>query len=267
MSETVRDRAGAGIATRARPENPDLNIKPVQQKAQVLQVVAEIIQLVELRGYLPGDRIPSEREIAERFTIGRSVVREAMAMLESTRYLERKRGSGVFLSDNPETTSLEALVLSTKVGLPLSDKVNTDSIEVRRIIEVQAIRLACLRRTDPSLERISEVLGSFEHTVVDAGSASDYDFQFHMEIFRATENEILTRLVQPFYILSRNRREALFASPEQRGVSHAQHLALFEAIQDQDCERATTLMGGHIGRVDDWFNQHLAQPAQTAQSA
>ncbi|MFE4833710.1 FadR/GntR family transcriptional regulator [Arthrobacter sp. NPDC056691] len=264
MNDVARSRTGEALAAGTRPANPAMNGKPAQQKAQVLQIVAEIIQLVELRGYQPGDRIPSEREISERFNIGRSVVREAMAMLESTRYLERKRSSGVFLSDNPETTSLEALVLSTKVGLPLSDKVNTDSIEVRRIIEVQAIHLACLRRTAEALGRISAVLAGFEHTVVDAETASDYDFQFHMEIFRATDNEILSRLVQPFYILSRNRREALFASPVQRGVSHEQHLALFDAIRDQDCERAASLMGLHIGRVDDWFSQHLAQPAESA---
>jgi DNA-binding GntR family transcriptional regulator len=56
----------------------------------------------------------------------------------------------------------------------------------------------------------------------------------------------------------------LFASPLQRGVSHEQHLALFDAIRDQDCERAASLMGLHIGRVDDWFSQHLAQPAESA---
>jgi hypothetical protein len=55
VSDTVRSRAGAGMAARARPENSGLNGRPVQQKAEVLQVVAEIIQLVELRGYLPGD--------------------------------------------------------------------------------------------------------------------------------------------------------------------------------------------------------------------
>jgi len=57
------------------------DITETQPTAQVLQIVAEIIGLVEKRGYLPGERILSEREIAERFGVGRAVVREAMAML------------------------------------------------------------------------------------------------------------------------------------------------------------------------------------------
>jgi DNA-binding FadR family transcriptional regulator len=237
----------------------DTDAAETQQPAQVLQIVAEIIRLVERRGYLPGERILSEREIAERFGVGRAVVREAMAMLESMRYLERRRGSGVFLSENPDETSLEALVISSKVGLPLSNKVNEDSIEIRRIIEVQAIRLACLRRTEAALGRIKAVLDSFDMSVVDEFTASDYDFRFHTEIVRSTGNELLIRLVFPFYMLSRSRREAFFAGAEQRRTSHEQHLQLYEAVLNQDPEMAASLMNVHIGRVDKWFTDHIVE--------
>lgn len=225
------------------------------ERAQVLQIVAGVIRLVDDRGYLPGERILSEREIAERFGVGRAVVREAMAMLESMRYLSRRRGSGVFLTDSPHETSLEALVISSEVGLPLSDAVNSDSFEVRRIIEVQAIRLACRRRTETDIAALTEVLDSFAY-VDDNLAASVYDFRFHMAILRCTGNDILVRLVHPFYILSRSRRETFFTRAERRADSHAQHLALFDAIVAEDAERAAELMKNHIGRVDSWFSSH-----------
>lgn len=238
-----------GATTGLVPENG--------QPAQVMHVVAEIIHLVEGRNYLPGERLLSEREIAERFGVGRAVVREAMAMLESMRYLERRRGSGVYLTENPDETSLEALVISSQVGLPLSNKVNEDSIEIRRVIEVQAIRLACLRRSDAALANIKAVLDSFDHDVVDAHTASDYDFRFHTEIVRSTGNELLIRLVYPFYLLSKSRRVAFFAGEEQRRTSHEQHIQLYEAVRNQDPEMAASLMNMHIGRVDAWFTEHM----------
>jgi DNA-binding FadR family transcriptional regulator len=223
-----------------------------------MQFVAAVIGLVEGRGYRPGERLLSEREMAERFGVGRAVVREAMAMLEAMRYLERRRGSGVFLSERPDETSLEALVISSKVGLPLSNKINEDSIEVRRIIEVQAVRLACLRRSEEALERLQNVLDDFDRTVIDQVTASRYDFRFHMEIVRSTENELLIRLVYPFYVLARSRRAAFFVNDEQRRTSHAQHVQVFEAVKSRDPEMAASLMNMHIGRVDAWFKDRYA---------
>jgi len=174
------------------------------------------------------------------------------------RYLERRRGSGVFMSEKPEETSLEALVISSKVGLPLSNKVNEDSIEVRRIIEVQAIRLACVRRTEAQIARLKAVLDSFDD-VHDEHDASDYDLRFHLEIFRSTGNELLIRLVYPFYILSKSRREAFFVNADQLKTSHEQHLQLFDAIVRQDSEMGASIMTMHIGRVDKWFSERLTE--------
>lgn len=232
---------------------PSSETKNIQQ-AQVLSVVAQIINLVQQRSYFPGERILSERDVAERFGVGRAVVREAMAMLEAMRYLERRRGSGVFLSEDPASISLEALVISSKVGLPLSNKANQDSVEVRRIIEVQAIRLACERRTDESLARIRAILDSFEQ-VQDEIGASDYDWKFHLELVRSAGNDILTRLVLPFFLMSRGRRETYFVDAGRRQRSHEQHVEMLMAIEDRDVDRAVSLISQHIGRVDAWFHR------------
>ena len=129
-----------------------------ERPEQSARVVGEILGLIEKRQYLPGERLPSERDLAERFSVGRATVREAVTTLESMRYLERRPGSGIFRSREPGAASLEALVLFTELGLPLDPKVNAEAVEVRRIIEVQAIALACERRTAEDLERLAGTL-------------------------------------------------------------------------------------------------------------
>ena len=65
-------------------------------------VIAQIFALVDKRNYEPGDRLPSERELAERFAVGRGAIREALSTLETVRYLERRPHSGIFLTKTTE---------------------------------------------------------------------------------------------------------------------------------------------------------------------
>ena len=125
---------------------------------QSSRVVAGLLTLIEKRQYLPGERLPSERDLAERFSVGRATVREAVTTLESMRYIERRPGSGIFRCREPERASLEALVLFSDLGLPLDPKTNAEVIEVRRMIEVQAIGLACERRETADIGRIEDTL-------------------------------------------------------------------------------------------------------------
>jgi len=220
---------------------------------QSSRVVAEILTLIEQRRYLPGERLPSERDLAERFAVGRATIREAVTTLESMRYLERRPGSGIFRCQEPESASLETLVLFSDLGLPVDPKTNAQALEVRRIIEVQAIGLACERREDVDLERLRKTLARFRDDDSFANDAPQYDHDFHMDIFRATHNDILVRLVAPFYIMSKARRIVYFKDRDRRRVSHEQHLQLLGSIEKRDKKAAMEQMSAHIGRVEQYF--------------
>lgn len=217
------------------------------------RVVAEIVTLVEQRQYLPGERLPSERDLAERFSVGRATVREAVTTLESMRYLERRRGSGIFRARQPDSASVEALVLFSDLGLPLDPKTNADVVEVRRIIEVQAIGLACERRQAVDLDRLEATLARYHDGDSFADDAPEYDQDFHLAIFRATQNDVLVRLVTPFYIMAKTRRVVFFKDCERRRVSHAQHLGMLKSIRGRDKDKAMAQMTAHIGRVEKYF--------------
>lgn len=217
------------------------------------RVVGEILNLIVRRQYEPGERLPSERDLAERFSVGRTTIREAITTLESMRYVERRPGSGIFLSKDPNSASLETLVLYSDLGLPIEPKVNAEVVEVRRILEVQAIALACERRIESDLDRLRATLATFEDNDDFVESAVKYDYDFHMDIFRSTHNDILVRLVNPFYIMARTRRSVFFRDRERRRVSHSQHLEMLTAIERREKENAMKLMAGHIGRVERYF--------------
>lgn len=241
--------------TDARQNHLAMEIKMFggDSKDGLSRILSQVVTLIRQRGYEPGDRIPSEREFAERLNVGRTQVREAMTMLEAMRYLEKRRGSGVFLCKDKDTTSLEALVLFAQLEVPVDPKINQQCVEVRRIIEVQAIRMACARRTEADLAALDAVLGLFRDDDDFVKEAAEYDYSFHLTLLKAADNDILVRLVNPFYLMSDNRRQAFFNSRERCLLSHRQHEAILKAVRERNSDEAERLLAAHIGRVKDYF--------------
>lgn len=233
---------------------------------QVMRTVNDLMAFIQKRGYEPGERLPSERDLTERFSVGRGVIREALTFLEASRYIERKRNSGIYLTDGMDQVSLEALVLYSKVNIPFDRRTIMDCMEVRKILEVQAIALACKRRTEADIETLRQNLRDTQATIEAGGSIAERDFEFHMAVFRAAQNDIFTRVVTPFYLMSRNRREDFFRDPKRGDASLAQHTAITAAIEARDVDLAVELMDRHIGRVEDHYLVSMgdASPAGTS---
>ncbi len=217
------------------------------------RVVSEMLVFINRRGYTAGERLPSERDLAVRFAASRGAVREALTKLQAMRVIERRASSGIFLCREPGGTSLEALVLSQDLGLPMSHKDIAECIEVRRMLELQAVRLASERRTADDLAALDTILTATEAAMAAGQPFDQHDYNFHMTIFRATQNDILVRVVNPFYLLSRARRAAYFRDPARCCTSHAQHLGIVAAIRGSDPTAAAALMDQHIGRVERYF--------------
>ncbi len=170
---------------------------------QVLRVMGDLVSFIRQRGYEPGERLPSERALTERFSVGRGIIREALTFLEASRYLERRRNSGIYLSGDSDQVSLEALVLYSKLNIPLDRRTIMECMEVRKILELHVIQLACERRTEAELSVLRLILNRSQ-AAIDAGqSIASLDYEFHMAIFHAAQNEILVRVVTPFYLMSR----------------------------------------------------------------
>ena len=199
------------------------------QTVDASHVLARILPFIRERGYTPGERIPSERELAERFGVSRGILREALAALEAMRVIERRPQSGIYLRDVAREASVDMLVLEADLGMPVSAADVKDLNEFRSMLEVQSVALACLRRTDADLARIDEVLRISQARLAAGQSLAEQDADFHRALCAASGNKLIQRAANAFWLASRARREHYFADPANARRSLAQHQALRDA--------------------------------------
>jgi len=218
-----------------------------------------LLKLIRREGLKAGDRIPSERDLADRFDISRNTVREAVALLERMRIVERRPNSGIYLLESSSVGSLEELVLSVDVGLPVSQPDVRQMTEVRRIIERESIVLTCQRRTEKDLNELASVIEDTQRKIQAGENVGEEDARFHTALLKATGNKILVRLMHPFWLISHERRRFYFSKPTHGMKSLQDHQAIFEAVERQDSERAVELLDNHIGRVDEYWTDFVKQ--------
>jgi GntR family transcriptional regulator, transcriptional repressor for pyruvate dehydrogenase complex len=198
----------------------------------------------------PGDALPSERELAERYGVGRSSVREALRMLESRGLIE-SRGSGTFVIApwrNPFQEPLSLVVAGEDVD-------RTQLFEVRRMLEAEAAALAAERRSLGDLELMHEATDEMEAAIDSADAYVAADIRYHLVIAEATGNRLLLHLMQAIRERLTEMFGTVFKFPGGPERSIAQHRLITQAIAAEDAERARQAMTEHILRVE----QELAQ--------
>jgi DNA-binding FadR family transcriptional regulator len=214
-------------------------------------LVSELAVFFLERKYEPGERVPSERELADRFNAGRGVVREALAYLEALRVIERRAKSGIYMS--PDSASVEALALFAQIGVPLQADEVRESNEMRRIHEITAIRLACERAKLENFDRMRAVLARTEKRIEASEPIDIEDRDFHLEIVNSTQNNVFYRIVRIFYLMTANRRRIYFQEPARCVESHAEHVQIFDAIARRDAVAAMNLMDAHLKGAENYL--------------
>src|SRR4249919_1862743 len=143
-----------------------------------LEQTAKLLELIRERGFKPGDKLPSERDLAALFGMSRSAVRESLIRLDTLRIVESRPKSGVYLQPYGAERSIEAMVLFAETNTPLSAAEVAQSVELRSVLENEAMRLACLRRSDDDLGRLRQILADSETAIAAGGTIADLDAEF-----------------------------------------------------------------------------------------
>jgi GntR family transcriptional repressor for pyruvate dehydrogenase complex len=229
-----------------------------------LDQTAKLLQLIRERGFKPGDKLPSERDLAAEFGMSRGAVREALIRLDTLRIIESRPKSGIYLQPYGTERSIEAMVLFAETNTPLTAAEVAQSVELRSVLESEALRLACLRRKPADLQRLQQVLQQSQAAIDAGGTLADLDAEFHKAIVAATHNDVLLRFINVFYLISRKRRGVFFQARQQSQRSHAQHLQLYRAIEAQDAEAGLQILRRHLKGVDAYFRMFFADGAQAA---
>jgi GntR family transcriptional repressor for pyruvate dehydrogenase complex len=218
-------------------------------------LVAELVPFLLSRGYRPNERAPSERELAERFGASRTQVREALSVLEALRLIERRPKSGIYMTT--ESASIEALRLYAEIGVPLSGDLVGEIVEVRRIQEIEAIRLACHRHSQENINALRSCLAEWRDVLTDSARIAELDRVFHCGIVRAAQNSVLLRLVDLFYRMTERRRLFYFGDPDRSRQSLREHEEILAALVDRDEERAVRLLDKHLSSAVRYWDYLL----------
>ncbi|OAK62032.1 hypothetical protein A3K87_19265 [Variovorax paradoxus] len=219
--------------------------------------IAGILAYLRDRRLQPGDRLPSERDLAERLGVGRNAVREALATLVTLRIVESRPNSGIYLRHVEREASFEALVMLTDMGGTPTPVEVAETMEVRGHLEVLAAGLACQRRTDADLECMEAVLRRTEEVLLQHGNIAAADTEFHIALVDATHNSVLVRVLHAFYRFTGERRQAMFEDTAQGKASLRDHRRLFEHIRARDSAKAQLLILQHMDRARSYWSTVL----------
>lgn len=191
----------------------------------------------------PGSRLPSERQLAEAFGVGRSAVREALAALSLIGLIEIRHGDGTYLkrADSP------LLPQVVEWGLLLGEQHTHDLIEARQRIEVVVAGLAAERRSeadlaalDVCLERMASQAETSNHTAF-----VDADVEFHLVLADAAGNTALRDVLTSIQSLLRAWIGRVIAEGHEQS-SYEEHVPIVAAVRAQDPVAAAAAMDAHM---------------------
>lgn len=222
-------------------------------------VIAGIISYLKERRLQPGDRLPSERDLAERLGAGRNAVREALATLVTLRMVESRPNSGIYLRHMERESSFEALVMLADMGATPTPPDIAETMEVRAHLEALSARLACQRRHESDLQRLQVVLDATDKVLAEGGNIAKMDTEFHIALVDATHNSVLVRVLNAFYQFTARRREVVFSDQAHGKASAKDHRKLFEHIRDRDEEKAVALILKHMNRARTYWSAVLGE--------
>ena len=220
-------------------------------------VISGILAYLKDRRLQPGDRLPSERDLAERLGVGRNAVREALATLVTLRMVESRPNSGIYLRHVARESSFEALVMLAGIGETPTPTEIAETMEVRAHLEVLAVGLACQRRTDTDLARLETILNHADEVLAQDGNIATADTDFHIALADATHNSVLVRVLYAFYQFTANRRKLLFDDRIQGQASARDHRQLTEYVRNQDAAKAQELILRHMGCASSYWSSVL----------
>lgn len=238
--------------------------RPVQSEKLSSAVVRQIEELI-LRGILrPGERLPPERELAERLDVSRPSLRDAIGQLQAQGLLTTRAGAGVFVADVLGSAFSTALVeLFSR-----HDEAVFDYLSFRRDMEGLAAERAARLGSDTDLKVVQAIFAKMEaaHAKRNPEDEAQLDAQFHMAITEASHNVVMLHMMRSMYDLLREgvfyNRQAIFKQRQTRSLLLDQHRAINDALQARDPQGARAAVEAHL----DFVGRCLSDQARAARN-
>jgi GntR family transcriptional repressor for pyruvate dehydrogenase complex len=218
-------------------------IKSIEVESPVDKIIGQLKHLITSGQLQPGDKLPAERLLAEKFGVGRSFVREAILKLEFYGLIRTTPQSGTYVS------GLSIKVLDNIITDII--KFNKDDfnslLEARYYLELDAAKLAAERRTEHDLIKLKEALMDYENKTNNNLDAVEEDMLFHMAIAKASKNSVIESMILILIPdLIKNIVENKICGDNRSKLAIAEHRNILAAIESQDIDAAENAVAAHL---------------------
>lgn len=193
-----------------------------------------------------GDKLPSERELAEMFQVSRVPVREALKIMEFMEVLQYVPGDGMYL----KSVDIKDLLSKIDFMIETSSDFISDLFEARQALELKAVELAAMKRTDADLLAMEKCLNEMEQDIYNGGDGIQAATSFHTEISKASKNKVIARINDLLITLTEVSREK---SLKRQGIAPAAlvfHKQIYEMIKKQNSKGARDIMKQHLEHTE-----------------
>jgi GntR family transcriptional regulator, transcriptional repressor for pyruvate dehydrogenase complex len=221
-------------------------VEPVKSTRIYAEIVRQIRVLIADGHLKSGDRLPPERDLAERFRVSRTSVREALRTLESTGLIEIRAGEGTFVRE----TSVEALIEPLALVILSHREAIGELYEARRLFEPPIAGLAARRASDEEMAEMARILDDQAAEVAAGRTGLAQDAAFHTAIAHSTHNRAITRIVTTLMDLLKDTREESLQTPGRPERSHQDHGRILAAIRARDEPGAREAVLDHLIAVE-----------------
>ncbi|MEC3977347.1 FadR/GntR family transcriptional regulator [Amycolatopsis sp. H20-H5] len=218
------------------------SLRPVTRPRLYEQVMAQLREHVDGQGLKTGDRLPPERELAERLRVSRASIKQAIVVLEVQGLVESRHGGGVYLRADTLDPEPVAALVERRRRLP-------DVLDAREALETKLAELAALRRDDDDLDAIEAALEVMGAEIGDGRLGEDGDRLFHAAVTAAAHSALLAEFMREIgEQIAESRHESL-QQPDRPARSLTQHVRIAAAIRAQDPAAAIAAMREHLETV------------------
>ncbi len=212
------------------------SLPPIQTTARDDAVLKALVGFVSAEALQPGEKLPTERILAERLKVSRNTVREALTRWEGLGLVERRQGSGTYL---------KAAVSADMLHMPLTLSGGNDftslmqTLEIRRALEAEAAALCAERASLADIAEIARKLDAMEQAfLMRDGMSSDEDWEFHQAIYRVSGNPLFEQIISAMHELFHRFWEHPLGVRDFGHASFPYHRTIYERIADGDPEGA-----------------------------
>ena len=211
------------------------------EKQTLGEITAQkLVRMIQEKGYVPGDKLPTEMELSEVLGVGRNTGREALRILMSRNIVTIRQGSGTFVSEKNG-------IPDDPLGFTMMEdtgKLTRDLLQVRVILEPPIAALAAQNATEEDLARLEQILDEVEALVRERKDYAEKDSQFHAQIAACSHNTVMSNLVP--VITDGVRVFASAVRETEYDQTLVSHRAIFEAIRDKKAVEAQQAMYFHL---------------------